>query len=89
MSGMSNADTTVARKISVLKRGIDKSLMELTEVEVAINARPHTSLIEGGGLKRKRLLLMNLIARMDAKLKQLQARAPIHPDMRRCFGPYQ
>ena len=89
MSGISNADTTVARKISVLKRGIDKSLMELTEVEVAINARPNSSLIEGGGLKRKRLLLMNLIARMDAKLKQLQARAPIHPDMRRCFGPYQ
>ena len=89
MSCISNADTTVARKISVLKRGIDKSLMELTEVEVAINARPNTSLIEGGGLKRKRLLLMNLIARMDAKLKQLQARAPIHPDMRRCFGPYQ
>jgi hypothetical protein len=57
VSCISNADTTVARKISVLKRGIDKSLMELTEVEVAINARPNSSLIEGGGLKRKRLLL--------------------------------
>lgn len=89
MSGTDNANMTVAQKISVLKRGIDKSLMELTEVEVAINARSHSSPVENGGLKRKRLRLMNLIARLDAKLEQLQARSPRHPGMQRCFGPYQ
>jgi hypothetical protein len=35
----------------------------------------------GGGLKRKRLLLTNLIAEMDAKLKRLQAQFPGGPDV--------
>lgn len=75
MSAVSDNDT--ARRISVLKHGIDKSLMELTEVEVAINARRYPGPIEGGRLERRRLLLTNLIVGMDAELKQLQAQPPL------------
>jgi hypothetical protein len=73
MSGVRDSDTLVARRIRALKRGIDKSLMELTEVEVAINARFRFTPAGDGGLERKRLLLMNLITAMDARLGQLQA----------------
>lgn len=72
MSGMSNNDTTVARRISVLKRRIDTSLMELTEVEVLINAKCLPRQGEGGELERTRLVLTNSIVEMDAELKQLQ-----------------
>jgi len=81
MSGMSDNDKTAARRIKVLKRRINKSLMKLTEVEVVINARLHPRPVEGGGLERKRLLLTNLIAGMDAKLKQLQTQCPGDPDV--------
>ena len=89
MSGVSDNDTTMARKISALKRAIDKSLMELTEVEVAINARRYPRPVENGELERKRLLLTNLIVGMDAELKQFQAQSPGAPDIRRRFGPGQ
>jgi hypothetical protein len=75
MSGVRDNETLVARRIRALKRGIDKSLMELTEVEVAINARFRFTPAGGSGLERKRLLLMNLIAAMDARLGQLQAQS--------------
>lgn len=74
MSGVSDDDAVMARRICVLKRGIDKSLMALTEVEVAINARHHLTPIESGGLEQRRLLLTNLIVKMDARLERLQAR---------------
>jgi hypothetical protein len=79
MSDASDNDTMVAQRIGVLERGIDKSLMELTEVEVAINARPHPRPVEPGGLERRRVLLTDLITRMDAKLKQLRAHSPGAP----------
>lgn len=76
MSGMSNRDLTQARRIRALKRKIDASLMELTEVEVVINARCHQRPIESGELEKKRLLLTNFIVEMDAKLAQLRAQSP-------------
>jgi hypothetical protein len=83
MSGVGDSDTTMARRIRALKRGIEKSLMELTDVEVAINGRRYSEPVEGGGLERKRLRLTNLIVEMDAKLKRLQAQFPGDPDARR------
>ncbi len=65
-------EATVARRVGVLKRMIDTSLMELTEVEVLINARCRSGQSEGGELERMRLVLVNSIVAMDAKLKQLQ-----------------
>ena len=69
---MSNNDGAAARRVSVLKRMIDTSLMELTEVEVLINARCGSGQIGDGELERTRLVLMNSIVEMDAKLKLLQ-----------------
>ena len=76
MSGVNNRDQTQARRIRTLKRKIDASLMELTEVEVVINARCHQRPIEGGELEKKRLLLTSFIVEMDAKLARLQAQSP-------------
>ncbi len=81
MSGVTNNDMTVSRRIGVLKRMIDTSLMELTEVEVVINASCHPRSVEGSELERKRLLLTNFIVEMDAKLKQLQAQSFGGPDV--------
>lgn len=72
MSRNRNRDATVARRIVALKRVMDTSLMELTEVEVLINAqcrRPR----EGGELEKTRLALTNVIVEMDVELKRLQS----------------
>jgi len=76
MGGARDDEMMVARRIGVLERGIDRSLMELTEVEVAINAKPYPRPVGTAGLERKRVLLTNLIAKMDARLKQLRAQFP-------------
>lgn len=65
------SETIVARRIDALKRVIDTSLMELTEVEVLINAQGRRQ-VEGGELERTRMVLMDEILRMEAELKQLQ-----------------
>jgi hypothetical protein len=72
MSGANDNDMTLARRISVLERGIETSLRELAEVEVAINARDYPRPVEGGGLERRRLMLLGLIEDMRAKLKELR-----------------
>lgn len=72
MSRSSNRDATVARRIVALKRVMDTSLMELTEVEVLINARCRRPR-EGGELERTRLALTNVIVEMDVELKRLQS----------------
>ena len=71
MSRTRNDEATVARRISALKRVIDNSLMELTEVEVLINAQGRRQ-VEGGELERTRMVLTDGILRMEAELKQLQ-----------------
>lgn len=80
MSGVSDSDMPMAQRISVLRCQIDKSLMELTEVEVIINAKPHPN-SESGRLHRERLLLTNLITEMDGELKQLQAQSHDNPNV--------
>ena len=65
-------DMTLARRISVLARGIETSSKELAIVEDAIKARSYPRLVDGGGLERRRLMLLNLIAEMDAKLQELR-----------------
>ena len=72
MSEANDNDMTLARRFSVLKRGIETSLKELAIVEAAIEARSYPRPVEGGGLERRRLLLLNLIAEMDAKLQELR-----------------
>jgi hypothetical protein len=71
MSRTRNNESTVARRIGALKRVIDTSLMELTEVEVLINARGRWQ-VEGGELERTRMVLTDGILKMEAELKQLQ-----------------
>jgi hypothetical protein len=75
MSAANDNDMTLARRISVLERGIETSLKELTEVEAAINARDYPRPVEGGGLERRRLILLRLLDEMRAKLKELKAEA--------------
>ena len=72
MSGANDNDMTLARRISVLERGIETSLRELAEVEAAINARDYPRPLEGGGLERRRLMLLGLLEEMRAKLKELR-----------------
>jgi hypothetical protein len=69
---------TLARRISVLKRGIETSSSDLAIVEAAVKERSYPRPVEGGGLERRRLLLLNLIAEMDAKLQELRENAMIH-----------
>ncbi len=71
MSGANDNDMTVARRIIVLRRGIETSTQELAEVNAAIAARSYPRPVEGGGLERRRLMLLDLIARMKAKLEEL------------------
>ena len=86
MSGVGYNNASVAHRISVLKLEISESLMKLTEVEVAINGAPHLKSIDVGELEQKRLILMSVITRMDAQLKQLQAVLPGEMDAQRCLG---
>lgn len=79
MSGVSESDMPMAQRISVLRCQIDKSLMELTEVEIIIDTKPHPR-SESGRLHRERLLLTSLIVEMDGKLKRLQARSNDNPN---------
>lgn len=80
MNSMGDNNTITARRIGALKRMIDASLMELTEVEVLINARCRLKQAEGGELERTRLGLTNAIVEMDAELKQLQSnRSVVQP----------
>lgn len=72
MSRTSNRDAAVARRIGALKRVMDTSLMELTEVEVLINAQCRKQR-EGGELEKTRLFLTNVIVEMDVELKRLQS----------------
>ena len=66
-------DAMVARSIGTLKRVLDSLLMELTEVEVLINARCRRQ-VDGGELKRTRAVLTSAIVTMDGELEQLQRR---------------
>jgi hypothetical protein len=70
---------TLARKIHVLEHGLEKSLKELAEVEAALAVRKYPRPIEGGGLERRRMLLVKLIEEIDTKLKELKG-------VRRCSG---
>ena len=72
MTGANDNDMTTARRIDVLERGIERSTQELAEVEEAISERSYPRRVMGGGLERRRLFLVNLIADMRAKLIELR-----------------
>lgn len=74
MNRTSNDEAAVVRRIGALKHTIDTSLMELTEVEVLINAHCRKD-VDCGELERTRLMLTNAIVEMDAELKRLQSGA--------------
>lgn len=69
---MSNRDKTIAGRIRALERNIDASLMELTEVEVVINAKCNPGPSGCDEFQTRRLTLTKAIVRMDAELKQLR-----------------
>jgi hypothetical protein len=69
------SDSYRTRRITVIKSLLDTWLMELTEIEVALNAKRYPGAVESGGLERRRLLLTSRILGMDAELKQLQQRS--------------
>ena len=71
MSGPNN-HTILDRRISILMRRIETSLMELTEVEVRINARVPPKQVGVDELVDARLALTSSIFAMDAELKQLR-----------------
>jgi len=75
VSEANDNDMTLARRISVLERGIETSSKELAIVEDAIKARSYPRPVEGGGLERRRLMLLNLIAEMEAKLQELRKKS--------------
>lgn len=72
MNEANDNDIAPARRISVLERGIETSSKELVIVEDAIRARSYPRPVDGGGLERRRLMLLKLIAEMAAKLQELR-----------------
>ena len=71
MSGPNN-HSIADRRIGILKRRIETTLMELTEVEVLINARVPSNQVGDDELVDARQVLTTLIIAMDAELKQLR-----------------
>ena len=67
-----NNRTITESRIGILKRRIDASLMELTEVELRINARVPPKRAGDDELASARLLLTASIVAMDAELNQLR-----------------
>ena len=63
MSDQSEKGITAAQRIRGLKRRIDRSLMELTDLEVVLNTRPHTAPLDNARLEKKKLLLTRLSSR--------------------------
>jgi hypothetical protein len=73
MASANDNDMTPARRISVLERGIEKSLKDLVEVEAVLRSGTHPQPLKDGGLARRRVMLLKLIEEMEAKLRELKA----------------
>jgi hypothetical protein len=73
MASANDNDMTLARRLSVLERGIEESLTNLAEVEAVLRSRTYPKPSKDGGLARRRVMLLRLIEEMETKLKKLKA----------------
>lgn len=75
MDGAGCNDKSTTALICALEHELNRSLMQLTDVEIALNAKPFPRPLQDGLLEQKRALLTRFITEMDAALKRLQAQA--------------
>jgi hypothetical protein len=73
MASANDNDMTPARRITVLERGIKKSLRDLAEVETVLRSGTYPRPLKDGGLARRRVMLLKLIEEMETKLNELKA----------------